>query len=220
MQLAQATRGSERGFAMAGLLVVIAVLSVWLTVALPSWKTMSQREKEEELIFRGQQYDRAIQLYRKKNAAPGAPSVDKLVEGRFLRKKFKDPITNGDFDLIGVSQAGNAPGVQQPQRGFGQLISGVRSKSKAKSLRVLNGRTTYSEWQFTYVPWKPGGQPTVPGGGAPATGAPGATPGGTGPSRPGSRPGVMGGSPGSSSRGFEIRDDGSTSNLPPPPRPQ
>ena len=125
---------------------------------------MAQREKEEELIWRGQQYDRAIQLYRKKNAAPGAPSVDKLVEGRFLRKKYKDPITNGDFEVVGVSQAGSAPGVQQPQRGFGQLVGGVRSKSKAKSLRVLNGRTVYSEWQFTYVPWKPGGQPTAPGG--------------------------------------------------------
>ncbi len=140
MQLAQGTRSRERGFAMAGLLVGIALLSLGLSVAMPTWKTMAQREKEEELIWRGQQYDRAIQLYRKKNAAPGAPSVDKLVEGRFLRKKYKDPITNGDFEIVGVSQAGNAPGVQQPARGFGQLVGGVRSKSKAKSLRVLNGR--------------------------------------------------------------------------------
>lgn len=181
---------------MAGLLVGIALLSLALSVAMPTWKTMAQREKEAELIWRGQQYDRAIQLYRKKNAAPGAPSVDKLVEGRFLRKKYKDPITNGDFELIGVSQAGNAPGVQQPQRGFGQLVGGVRSKSKARSLRVLNGRTVYSEWQFTYVPWKPGGQPTTPGG------APGARPGqspspggkpGQAPS-PGGKPGGFGGS--------------------------
>ena len=163
MQLAQETRSSERGFAMAGLLVTIALLSLAMSVAMPTWKTMAQREKEEELLWRGQQYDRAIQLYRKKNAAPGAPSVDKLVEGRFLRKKYKDPITGGDFELVGVSPAGNAPGVQQPQRGFGQLVGGVRSKSKAKSLRILNGRSVYSDWQFTYVPWKPGGQPTTPG---------------------------------------------------------
>ena len=173
MQLAQETRSTERGFAMAGLLVSIALLSLAMSVAMPTWKTMAQREKEEELIWRGQQYDRAIQLYRKKNAAPGAPSVDKLVEGRFLRKKYKDPITNGDFELVGVSPAGNAPGVQQPQRGFGQLVGGVRSKSKAKSLRIVNGRSVYSDWQFTYVPWKPGGQPTAPGaqtpGGSPAS---------------------------------------------------
>jgi type II secretory pathway pseudopilin PulG len=195
MQLAQATRLNERGFAMAGLLVGIALLSLGLSIAMPTWRTLVQREKEEELIWRGQQYDRAIQLYRKKNAAPGAPSIERLVEGRFLRKKFKDPITGGDFEVVGVSQAGSAPGVQQPQRGFGQLIGGVRSKSKAKSFRVLNGRTTYSDWQFTYVPWKPGGQPTVPGGNSPNQ--PGMSPTGRGrgptsgspPARPFSAPG-------------------------------
>jgi len=186
MQLAQGTRSTERGFAMAGLLVSIALLSLALSVAMPTWKTMVRREKEEELIWRGQQYDRAIQLYRKKNAAPGAPSVDALVEGRFLRKKYKDPITNGDFELVGVSQAGSAPGVQQPQRGYGQLVGGVRSKSKAKSLRVLNGKSVYSDWQFTYVPWKPGGQPTTPGGEQTPGARPGASPG----SGPGTRPGT------------------------------
>ena len=74
MQLAQATRSDERGFAMAGLLVGIALLSLGLSIAMPTWRTLVQREKEEELIWRGQQYDRAIQLYRKKNATPGAPS--------------------------------------------------------------------------------------------------------------------------------------------------
>jgi type II secretory pathway pseudopilin PulG len=170
---------------MAALLVAIALVSLMLSVAMPSWRTLAQREKEAELIWRGQQYDRALQLYRKKNAAPGAPSLDALVEGKFLRKKYKDPITNGDFELVGVGQTGNAPGVRQPQRGFGQLVGGVRSKSKQKSLRILNGRSVYSDWQFTYVPWKPGGQPTVPGG-QPPTGRPG------GPARPGAPGGRSG----------------------------
>jgi type II secretory pathway pseudopilin PulG len=180
MHLAQGSGSSQRGFAMAGVLVAIALLSLMLSIAMPTWRTMIQREKEEELIWRGQQYDRALQLYRKKNAVPGVPNVDLLVEGRFLRKKYKDPITNGDFEFVGVSQAANAPGVRQPQRGFGQLIGGVRSKSKARSLRILNGRSTYNEWQFTYVPWKPAGQPTTPGAPSP-TGSP---------TRPEMRPGT------------------------------
>ena len=59
---------------------------------------MSRREKEAELVFRGEQYARAIQLFQTK-AGPGTlpPSIDLLVEQRFLRKKFKDPITNDDF---------------------------------------------------------------------------------------------------------------------------
>ncbi len=195
MQLAQETGSSDRGFAMAGLLVGIALLSLGLSIAMPTWKTLIQREKEEELIWRGQQYDRAVQLYRRKNAASGAPTLELLVQGRFLRKKYKDPITDGDFEIVGVSPAGNAPGVQQPQRGFGQLIGGVRSKSKAKSLRILNGRSAYNEWQFTYVPWKPGGQPTptTPGGNQP--GSPGARPGSPGAPGGGPRPGMPSSSP-------------------------
>jgi type II secretory pathway pseudopilin PulG len=201
MQLAQENGSSERGFAMAGLLVAIALLSLGLSIAMPTWKTLILREKEEELIWRGQQYDRAVQLYRRKNAAPGAPSLDQLVQGRFLRKKYKDPITDGDFELVGVSQAGNAPGVQQPQRGFGQLVGGVRSKSKAKSLRILNGRTAYNEWQFTYVPWKPGGQPTTPGGNPASPGGRPGTPGAPGGVRPGAPGGARPGMPSGAQQG-------------------
>jgi len=165
MQLAQETSRGERGFAMAALLVALVVMSVAMSVMLPVWRTLSVREREEELIWRGQQYDRAVQLYRKKTSAPGAPSIDVLVKGRFLRQKYLDPITRGDFEVVGVSPVGNtnAPGVQQPKIGFGQLIGGVRSKSKARSFRELDGKKTYAEWQFVYVPWKPGGQPALPG---------------------------------------------------------
>lgn len=164
MELAQDTRAGERGYAMAGLLVAIAIMSLMLSVAMPTYRTMMQREKEEELIWRGQQYDRAIQLFRRKTGAPGPPSVDALIEGRFLRKKYKDPITDDDFELVPLSALPAGDGVPQQQRAYGQLIGGVRSKSKDRSLRVLNGRNRYNQWQFTYVPWKPGGQPTVPGG--------------------------------------------------------
>ncbi len=123
-------------------------------------------------MWRGQQYDRAIQLYRKKNAAPGPPNLDALIQGRFLRKKFKDPITNDDFALIGVNAAAPAgPGATQaaqPAIGFGQLIGGVRSKSKARSFKEPDGATTYDAWTFSYVAWKSPNQ---------ATGAPGGGPG-------------------------------------------
>jgi type II secretory pathway pseudopilin PulG len=164
MQLAQGTSRGERGFAMAALLVALAIMSVVMSALLPVWRTLSIREKEEELIWRGRQYDRAIQLYRKKTSAPGPPSIDVLVKDRFLRRKYSDPITRGDFELVGVNPAAaNAPGVQQPKIGFGQLIGGVRSKSNARSFRELDGKKTYAEWQFTYVPWRPGGQPALPG---------------------------------------------------------
>ena len=172
----------QQGYAMAVLLVAMSVAAVLMTAVMPTWKQMTRREKEAELIFRGEQYVRAIGLFQKR-AGPGVlpPNLDVLVDQRFLRKKFKDPITNKDFDLLtpttAAGRGGGAPGQpttgapgQQAQQGRGGLsagaviapqgatagrgatgIMGVASKSKDSSIRVYNGRTHYNEWQFVYV---------------------------------------------------------------------
>ena len=96
---------------MAALLVALAVLSVGMLVALPSWRHLAQREKEAELIFRGEQYARAIGLYQRKLAGSFPPSLDTLVEQKFLRTKYKDPITGDDFLPVFAGAAGvAAPG--------------------------------------------------------------------------------------------------------------
>ena len=95
---------------MAALLVSLAVMSVLMSAILPAWRHEVQREKEAELVFRGEQYARAVALYRAKNANAFPPSVDVLVQGRYLRKKYLDPITNKDFDVIGVGAQSPAPG--------------------------------------------------------------------------------------------------------------
>ena len=110
---------SERGYAMAALLVAMSVMAVMMTVALPVWNTAAKREKEAELVFRGEQYARAIALYQRKFANALPPSVDVLLNDRYLRKKYKDPITGKDFQLLsGASVQANAgvPGGQVPGR--------------------------------------------------------------------------------------------------------
>jgi type II secretory pathway pseudopilin PulG len=122
---------------MAALLVAMSVMAIVLSTTLPVFSTMAKRERETELIFRGQQYARAVMLFQRKygNALP--PSIDVLLANgsdRFLRKKYKDPITNEDFQVIGPGspelalaetaapvQAGREGG--QPQRGGGPPIS-------------------------------------------------------------------------------------------------
>jgi type II secretory pathway pseudopilin PulG len=97
---------------MAALLVALAVMAVLMSVALPVWRHEAQREKEAELVFRGQQYIRAIRLFQMKTQSLPT-SVDMLVQGGYLRKKYKDPMTNDEFEYIG---AGGVPG-QQGQPG-------------------------------------------------------------------------------------------------------
>jgi type II secretory pathway pseudopilin PulG len=103
---------------MAALLMAIAVISIMMTVAMPVWKQTAQREKEDELVFRGMQYVHAIALFQRKTANAFPPSVQVLVDQRFLRKKYKDPITNDDFQLLTAGQNAGASGANtQGQRG-------------------------------------------------------------------------------------------------------
>jgi type II secretory pathway pseudopilin PulG len=99
---------------MAALLVAMSIMAIMMTVVMPVWKHAAQREKEEELIFRGKQYIHAIGLFQRKFANAYPPNIDILVEQRFLRKKFKDPITNDDFVPLPVGQGVPAAGLQQP----------------------------------------------------------------------------------------------------------
>jgi type II secretory pathway pseudopilin PulG len=159
----------ESGYAMAALLVGMTVLALFMSVALPAWRTAAQRERETELVFRGEQYARAIALYQRKYANVFPPSVDALLDQRFLRKKYLDPMTNGEFQVIPATQAAQAAGAPVPQQGQrgvpvpqtaqtqvgrGQLtgpqggVAGVASKSTSKGFRLYNGRDKYNEWVF------------------------------------------------------------------------
>jgi type II secretory pathway pseudopilin PulG len=110
---------------MAALLVAMGIMAVVLSTTMPVYSTMAKRERETELIFRGQQYARAVALFQRKygNALP--PNLDVLLNERFLRKQYKDPITNGDFQLIGpgspeLAEAANAEPVAPGGRGVQQ----------------------------------------------------------------------------------------------------
>ena len=170
---------NERGYAMAALLVTLAVMSVLLSAALPAWRHEAQREKEAELVFRGEQYARAVALYRAKNQNAFPPSVDVLVQGKFLRKKYLDPVTNKDFDLIGAGTqmpanpgtpaAGGTRGSTPAARaapsapsaaasigaGGSSMVSGgimgVHSKSQETSIRIYKGQSRYDQWNFVFT---------------------------------------------------------------------
>jgi len=170
-------RHGEHGYAMAALIVAISVMAILMTAVMPVWKQSAQREKEAELVFRGQQYVHAIQLFQRKSG-PGTypPSIDFLVQQKFLRKKYKDPITNDDFQplyanaqagVVSAPQTAQRPGQQATatppaqqtlQSGFGTNgttpqggIIGVTSKSKDASIKIYNGREHYNEWAFVYI---------------------------------------------------------------------
>ncbi len=110
-------QAGQRGYAMAALLMSVAVMAIVMSAILPVWRQQSQREKEAELAFRGEQYARAIYLFNTKNGGQFPPSIDALVQGRYLRKKYKDPMTeDGEFQPLaaGANQPGAPSGGGNP----------------------------------------------------------------------------------------------------------
>jgi type II secretory pathway pseudopilin PulG len=110
--------GNERGYAMAALLVGMAIMSIMLGVALPVWRTAVQREREAELIFRGEQYAHAIEIFQRRNG--GFPqSLDVLEKTRAIRRLYKDPMTGEDFQPVYVGQMIGGVPVAPGQQGRG-----------------------------------------------------------------------------------------------------
>jgi type II secretory pathway pseudopilin PulG len=139
--------GHDRGFAMAALLVMMSVMAIAMTVALPVYNTAARREREAELIFRGEQYARAVRLYQRRFPGATPPNLDVLLNEHLLRKKYKDPITNDDFQLVGPADGialqgpagATAPGLTPPG---GPPAPGGRGGTSATSTTPTTRTTT------------------------------------------------------------------------------
>ena len=113
----------ERGYILIAVLFLVMMVLITLAVAAPKVAADIQRDREVEMVHRGQQYVRAIKLYYKKFGAY-PPNLDALVKTnqiRFLRKRYKDPMTGkDDWHLIHFGEN------KTPSYGFfGQPLGGT-----------------------------------------------------------------------------------------------
>ena len=65
-----------------------------------------KRDREEEMIHRGVQYSRAIRRFVKKTGRypTRLEELENTNNIRFLRKRYKDPVTGKDFKLLHVGE--------------------------------------------------------------------------------------------------------------------
>ncbi|MCS7314914.1 MAG: hypothetical protein RMI94_07015 [Bryobacterales bacterium] len=104
-----AARSGESGFAMLFVFAMAAAVAFLIYRELPRIAFERQREKEQLLIERGEQYRRAIQLYvRKFNRYPAQlRDLENTNNIRFLRRRYKDPMTDKDeWRLIHIGPNG------------------------------------------------------------------------------------------------------------------
>jgi type II secretory pathway pseudopilin PulG len=94
---ASTTRSSQAGYTLVALMVGIAILTIVVAAVGPMVGTIMKREREQELIFRGRQYARAIAIFQRRfGRYPN--QLKELSENRprSIRKLWKEPMCNCD----------------------------------------------------------------------------------------------------------------------------
>jgi len=106
----------ESGYALLFVIFLVASIMLFAAAANPNALTQGRRQKEEEMIWRGNQYVRAVSLFYRKNgrypqnleelAKPNAANV------HFLRKAYAEPMNtaDGSWRLIYVAPTGQLIG--------------------------------------------------------------------------------------------------------------
>jgi type II secretory pathway pseudopilin PulG len=147
----------QGGFSYIGLLILVALMSVALAAAGELWYTAQKREKEQELLFVGDQFRRALEQFYANTPGQGRRYPQSLEEllldprhpgiRRYLRKIYLDPMTgSAEWGLV---------------TGPNGEIFGVYSLSEGEPLKKGNfplldkgfeGKAKYSDWVFMRTP--------------------------------------------------------------------
>lgn len=152
-RMVQRRRPDEHGFTYIALLIFIAIMGVGLAATGEVWYMTMKREKEQELLFAGDQFRNALTRYYYRTPGQGGRypmSLEDLLKDprypatkRYLRKIYLDPITNStnwafikgpNGEILGVHSASEDEPVKKSNFSFDD--------------QAFEGKTKYSDWVF------------------------------------------------------------------------
>lgn len=101
-------RRAEAGYTLVMFVMAIAVMSIAMGVAVQTVEFQMRREREAELIFRGEQFIEAVRLYKiKYGRYPMQLKEIYEAKPRVIRKRWKDPITDSEnWGIVFLGQEG------------------------------------------------------------------------------------------------------------------
>jgi hypothetical protein len=109
-------RNNDAGYAVLLVIFMVATMLLLAATATPNILTQGRRLREQESIWRGNQYVRAIRLYYQKNGKYPSSLEDlskpNAVGVHFLRKAYREPMNSADgsWRLIYVTPTGQLVG--------------------------------------------------------------------------------------------------------------
>jgi len=134
----RAFRRSEAGYVLLTLILMVSLLIVAAAAIVPSVAFEIKRDRELEMIHRGVQYSRAVRsFYKKFGRYPSKlEDLENTNNLRFLRKRYKDPITGQDFKLLHYGEV---------KMSFGVPLAGA---SNINGAPALNGNAPFGQSQI------------------------------------------------------------------------
>ncbi|MEJ5210574.1 MAG: type II secretion system protein [Burkholderiales bacterium] len=147
---------TQRGFTYLAVLLATALVTAGAAAIATMWHTQSIRDKEEELLFVGHEFRRAIGRYYE--SSPGVKTYPRRLEDllldprreqvtRHLRRLYPDPFTNDrQWGLI-RDGAGRIIGVHS----LSQTVPLKRSGFAPEDAGFATA-TSHTDWQFIYTP--------------------------------------------------------------------
>ncbi len=125
----------SKGMVLIIVMMVAVLLLIALTASLPSVYQEGQREREDELIFRGTQYGKAVALFHKQFGRYPTSTKELLQTNgmRFLRQEYRDPMDpKGKWRFIHVNAAGVLlDSINQPLNQNNSNPAGIGSNNSA-----------------------------------------------------------------------------------------
>ena len=146
----------SKGYTLSVLLAMMVTVGVLVVNRAHLWApTQINREREAELIYRGEHLARGIAAFRQKRGRyPSSLGEVASMRPRVIREAYRDPMSEtGEWAYIynvPTAPSGNNAGLP---------IVGVRSSSNKDAIKLYRGKSLYSDWEFSALDPLLGGLP-------------------------------------------------------------
>lgn len=146
--------GRQTGSAYLTILMLVMAVATGLSAVAQPWRTQKVREQEAQLLFVGQQFQRALASYYRSGTAPAYPkTLDALLKDdrvsftrRHLRRIYEDPTTGGKEWGLVKSPDGGIMGVYSLS-----TDAPLKQDGFDASLGDLSGKSRYQDWKFVFI---------------------------------------------------------------------